>query len=69
MQRRPRLLKTGMVRRCARPKAYAVFSAPVRKIGKKPGKNAKKCLHFPESMIYYLFITLRKQGCPLHFRS
>jgi len=29
---------------------------------KKTEKKAERGLHFPESMIYYLFITLQKQG-------
>ena len=35
---------------------------------KKTEKNIEKSLHFPESMIYYLFITLRNKGSQLQFR-
>jgi len=44
-------------------------SDPGVKNGKKSGKKAEKGLHFPEIMIYYLFITLRNRGFPLQFHS
>ena len=44
-----------------------LFFARPEKNRKKAGKNAKKCLHFPEFMIYYLFITLRNKPVRFNF--